>query len=251
MDANLIDCLREHLVVRLYRAAFGCFPERYRSEYGDELLYAVRMALADAEAQGGVSLLRFALRELGDLPLAILRARLRERRDLMNRRLGENFWGMFIVIGILLVLLSFPAYIGISLGYTESKGPFKNGTQVVDWDADGDLDVIVSHTRWEQVDTSWAGVGIWDNQGDGTFKLLRDRATEEWPFGGFAAGAGDVDQDGDLDIFTQDFGIRLMVNQGGLQGGNSPRSSRGAGSTHRLGMTEDTGIWAERSRWAI
>ena len=37
--------------------------------------------------------------------------------------------------------------------------------------------------------------------------------------GGFAAGAGDVDQDGDPDVFTQDFRIKLRVNQGELQGG--------------------------------
>jgi hypothetical protein len=38
-------------------------------------------------------------------------------------------------------------------------------------------------------------------------------------FAGFAAGAGDVDQDGDTDIFVQEFGIRLLKNQGGIQGG--------------------------------
>ena len=40
------------------------------------------------------------------------------------------------------------------------------------------------------------------------------RTVFAWPFGGFAAAAGDVDQDGDLDVFTQDFGIHLLVNQG-------------------------------------
>ncbi len=127
--------------------------------------------------------------------------------------------GWLIVIGILALLLSFPVYAGLSLGYTETKGPFKNWTQVVDWETDGDLDVIISHTRWEDIDLSWAGIGMWINQGDGTFELIRDRGTGTYPFGGFAAGAGDVDQDGDLDVFTQDFGIHLLVNQGGVQGG--------------------------------
>ena len=62
--------------------------------------------------------------------------------------------GWLIVIGILAVVLSLPIYASVSLWYPETKGPFKNWTQIVDWEADGDLDVIVSHTRWEEVDLS-------------------------------------------------------------------------------------------------
>jgi hypothetical protein len=100
---------------------------------------------------------------------------------------------------------------------------------VVDLEADGDLDVIVSHTRWEDLDLSWAGVGRWINQGDGTFELVHDQETGTNPFAGFAAGAGDVDQDGDADIFVQDFGISLLVNQGGLQGGQPGKFSSSGG----------------------
>lgn len=110
--------------------------------------------------------------------------------------------GWLIVIGGLVLLLGLPVYASVSLWYTETKGPFKNSTQVVDLEGDGDLDVIVSHTRWEAVDESWAGIGMWVNRGEGTFELLRDRGTGTWPFGGFAAGAGDVDQDGDPDVVT-------------------------------------------------
>jgi hypothetical protein len=53
---------------------------------------------------------------------------------------------------------------GLNLSYWERKGPFKNWIQVVDLDIDGDLDMIVSHTRWEDVDLSWAGTGRWINQ---------------------------------------------------------------------------------------
>lgn len=134
-----------------------------------------------------------------------------------------------ILIGILVAVLSLPIYASASLWYTETKGPFKNWTQVVDLDGDGDLDVLISHTRWEAVDESWAGVGMWVNQGDRTFELLRDRGTGMWPFGGFAASAGDVDQDGDLDIFTQDFGIHLLVNQGGVQGGERGKYTSSGG----------------------
>ena len=129
------------------------------------------------------------------------------------------FCGWLVVIAICAVLLSVPAYFSLSLRYWESKGPFKNWMEVVDLEGDGDLDVIVSHTRWEQVDISWAGVGKWVNQSDGTFELLR--AEEAQPFGGYAAAAGDVDLDGDVDVFSQDFGINLLVNQGGRQGGKT------------------------------
>ena len=62
--------------------------------------------------------------------------------------------GWLIVIGILAVLLSLPVCASVGLWYTETKGPFKNWTQVVDLEGEGDLDVIVSHTRWEGVDIS-------------------------------------------------------------------------------------------------
>ena len=125
--------------------------------------------------------------------------------------------GWLVVIAIIVVLLICPIYAGLNLWYWETKGPFKNWMQAVDLEGDGDLDAIVSHTRWEAVDISWAGVGKWVNQGDGTFELLRAEAAQ--PFGGFAAAAGDVDQDGDADVFTQDFRIQLLVNQGGAQDG--------------------------------
>ncbi len=108
--------------------------------------------------------------------------------------------GVAVAIGLLVTLLGLPVYAGFSLAYSETKGPFKNWTQVVDLEGDGDLDVIVSHTRWEAVDISWAGIGRWVNQGDGTFKLLREDGTGH--FAAFAAGAGDIDQDGDPDIFA-------------------------------------------------
>jgi hypothetical protein len=143
-------------------------------------------------------------------------------------------WRRIVLVpGILVLLCSYPVYIAGNLWYSETKGPFRNLTQVVDLDADGDLDVLVSHTRWEQVDLSWAGVGRWINQGDGTFKLLRDTTMKDgnpW----LAASAGDVDQDGDADIFVQSFQIRLLVNQGGTfrlnSGINTPPS---LGDTYR------------------
>ena len=80
------------------------------------------------------------------------------------------------------MVLGLPVFACASLVYWETKGPFKNWMQVVDWDRDDDLDVIVSHTRWEAVDISWAGIGRWINQGDGKFELARDRGTGAYPF---------------------------------------------------------------------
>jgi len=93
MNANRRDRRKEHPIVRLYRAALGCFPEGYRSEYTDELLYAMRMAAADAQEQGRGALLRLAWRELRDLPPAIIRAHLHERSVQMNLQLGAHLPG--------------------------------------------------------------------------------------------------------------------------------------------------------------
>jgi hypothetical protein len=120
--------------------------------------------------------------------------------------------GCLLVIGILTVLLCSPIYAGASFGYTESKGPFKNWTQVADLEGDGDLDVIASHTRWEDVDLSWAGVGRWINRGDGTFELLHQEGIDA--LGGYAAGAGDVNGDRCLDALVgTNTGATLWINQ--------------------------------------
>lgn len=117
-------------------------------------------------------------------------------------------------------LLGFFIYFVGSLWYWETKGPYKNLTQVIDLEEDGDLDVVVSHTRWEEEDISWAGVGRWINQGGGRFVLAPVGDTDH--FAGFAAGAGDVDNDGDVDLFVQAGRVYLMENQGGEPGSLLP-----------------------------
>ena len=93
MNANRSDTRNERLFIRLYRSALGCFPEGYRREYADELLYAVRMAAADAEGQSRLALMRLAWRELRDLPLAMVRAHLHERSVPVNLQPGVHLPG--------------------------------------------------------------------------------------------------------------------------------------------------------------
>ncbi len=136
--------------------------------------------------------------------------------------------GLLIGVGILACVLYLPVWWSDGVWYDESKGPFKNWTQTVDLEGDGGLDVIISHNRWEHADVEWAGIFTWINQGNGKFKLLRLGDTDY--VGGDAAGAGDIDNDGDVDIFIQSLEmIRSLRNQGGLQEGKSGTFQWGAG----------------------
>lgn len=71
-----------HWFLSIYRAMLALFPLRYRDKYGEELLYAVRMSLEQAQARGRLFVIWLAWRELRDFPAACLQAHLRERRGL-------------------------------------------------------------------------------------------------------------------------------------------------------------------------
>jgi hypothetical protein len=72
--------MRTHWIDRVYLALLALFPAKYQEEYGEELEYAIRMAVEQSQAKGRVSVIRLALRELRDLPIALLRAHLDESR---------------------------------------------------------------------------------------------------------------------------------------------------------------------------
>jgi hypothetical protein len=130
--------------------------------------------------------------------------------------LSTKLFKMLPVLGLLIFVLYLSGGY-FTLLYSEWKGPHRSITDVADLDGDGDLDVIVGHTRWERADISWAGIGLWINQGGGKFT----QSDQPLP-GGFSAAAGDVDGDGDADLLILD-GIQLMLslNQGGAQTGRA------------------------------
>jgi hypothetical protein len=68
----------------LLQGSLALFPPGYRREYGEEHSWVLQLALAEAAAWGGLSLLRFIAREVRDLPLALLKAHQKERRVSMN-----------------------------------------------------------------------------------------------------------------------------------------------------------------------
>jgi len=77
--------MHSHWFLSIYRAMLTLFPLRYRDKYGEELLYAVRMSLEQAQARGRLFVIWLAWRELRDFPGACLQAHLRERRGLIMR----------------------------------------------------------------------------------------------------------------------------------------------------------------------
>jgi len=77
--------MHSHWILSIYSTMLALFPVRYRYEYGEELLYAVRMSVEQAQARGRLFVIRLAWRELHDLPGACLQAHLSERRGLMMK----------------------------------------------------------------------------------------------------------------------------------------------------------------------
>jgi len=68
------------ILTRLYALFLNLYPQAYQVEYGEELRAVFNLAVNEAAQQGGFSLMWMSLRELRDLPGAIILAHWRERR---------------------------------------------------------------------------------------------------------------------------------------------------------------------------
>jgi hypothetical protein len=77
--------MRTHWIISIYRTLLALVPARYQEEYGEELLYAVRMSVEQAQLRGRLSIMRLAWRELRDLPGACLHMHLMERRGMIMK----------------------------------------------------------------------------------------------------------------------------------------------------------------------
>ena len=83
---NLLRCDME-FIRRVYGSFLSLFPRNYREEYGEELQIVFELSLEEAATKGGFELERLILRELVNLPKAIILEHLRQRR--MSKMTGH------------------------------------------------------------------------------------------------------------------------------------------------------------------
>lgn len=130
---------------------------------------------------------------------------------------ATKLFGFLAILG-LVVLGLFSFYVWLVM--SDNLGTFHNTTDLADLDGDGDLDVILHNVRNESEFTAFAVATLWINQGDGQFAARRLEGAQGEA--GWASAAGDVDQDGDADLFVfPGWYLRLILNQGGTQGGQT------------------------------
>ncbi|MDY7077499.1 MAG: VCBS repeat-containing protein [Chloroflexota bacterium] len=145
-----------------------------------------------------------------------------DRPEPVLRLLFQPFTKLFSVLAVLgLVVLGLFSYY-VWLVMSDNLGTFHNTTDLADLDGDGDLDVILHNVRTESEFTAFGGATLWFNQDDGQFVAVKATG-RPGEGGGWASAAGDVDRDGDGDLFVFSgwLGLRLILNQGGTQGGRT------------------------------
>lgn len=99
------------------------------------------------------------------------------------------------------------------------------GTVMIDYDQDGDLDLLVCYTTNR-------GIRVWQNRGDGTFSITSSDLVEDYLTGAtFGVSAVDWDNDGDIDFTGIDTFRRNTMTETGVPGfeiignSNAPEAS--------------------------
>ena len=103
-------------VIGAYLRLLKLFPRGYHTEYREELEFVMRQTVEEAARQGRLPLVRLAWRELRDLPMAALRAHLKERRQrIMDSGTPGNpleepvaGWNLLIVFVPFLMAIAIP-----------------------------------------------------------------------------------------------------------------------------------------------
>lgn len=80
---------------------------------------------------------------------------------------------------------------------------YTHGTAIADYDSDGFEDVLV---------TGYGGVGLWQNAGDGTFRDITDEAQLTDKLWSSSAAFGDINGDGDLDLYIAHYANWSFTN---------------------------------------
>jgi hypothetical protein len=102
----------------------------------------------------------------------------------------------------------------------DRQGSYFSSAVVADLNGSGLLDVVLHNTRQESVTVAFGSSSLWINQG--AMQFTTQDPVELPPYLYVDATAGDVDNDGDMDLFfLTNYNLVLVLNQGGLQGGET------------------------------